>query len=374
MKMEFFNKQLNKILGIKSEINLDLNRVLPSELVINPCGTHLYSYGISLFGFYTKKRKRLYNPILIFIINSILIIRMVIALLSSEDNSYLLIIVGDFSHYYNMRIHLNICLSQLISISLISQLINIWYYYKDIKPSFLKPFEMMSGLVSPKSIGLKNKPEIYRLLKRSKILFIVCLITSYISLLMTFFVSISTLALNYEHIYQFIFYGIPWSFIVALSVYYSSCHILWQISYFYITCFYLKIKFKTLSNEITVKVERNSRITNNFVKYLINSYGRIFREVHDYNENYWSLYLFSVLATFLTFINTCLFVGIFSEANFFVRFVMIHGSVTSYIIFAFIINTASSIAFEALKAYKLLNSHLLKNFGENITPSRRVKV
>jgi hypothetical protein len=65
MKMEFFNRHLNKILGIKSEINLDLNRVLPLELVINSSGTHLYSYGISLFGFYTKKRKKLYNPILI---------------------------------------------------------------------------------------------------------------------------------------------------------------------------------------------------------------------------------------------------------------------------------------------------------------------
>jgi hypothetical protein len=148
----------------------------------------------------------------------------------------------------------------------------------------------------------------------------------------------------------------------------------WYISYFFIICFYLKIKFETLINEIKVKIERNSRITNNFVKYLINSYSRIFREVHDYNDNYWSLYLFSVLATFLTLINTCLFVVIFSEINFFVRFVMIYGSVISYIILAFIINAASSIAFEALKAYKLLNSHLLKNFGKNITASQRVKV
>jgi hypothetical protein len=111
MKMEFFNKQLNKILGIKSEINLDLNRVLPSELVIDSSGTHLYSYGISLFGFYTKKRKKLYNPILIFIINSILTIRLAIAMLSSDENSDLLIIVGDYSHYYNIRIHLNIAFS-----------------------------------------------------------------------------------------------------------------------------------------------------------------------------------------------------------------------------------------------------------------------
>jgi hypothetical protein len=107
---------------------------------------------------------------------------------------------------------------------------------------------------------------------------------------------------------------------------------------------------------------------------LVNSYNRIFREVHDYNDNYWSLYLFWVLATFLTLINTCLFVVIFSEINFLIRFVMIYGLVMSYIIFAFIINTASSIAFEALKAYKLLNSHLLKNFGKDITASQRIKV
>jgi hypothetical protein len=285
MKMEFFNKQLNKILGIKSEINLDLNRVLPSELVINSSGTHLYSYGISLFGFYPKKRKKLYNPILIFVINCIFIIRMAIVLLSSQEYSDLLIIVRDYSHYYNMRIHLNVAIVQLLTLSLNSQLINIWYYYKDIKPLFLKPFEMMSGLVSPKSIGLKNKPEIYRLLKLTKILFILCLITVYISPLMAFSASISALALNYEHIYQFIFYGIPWSFIVGFSFHYISCHILWHISYFYIICFYLKMKFETLSNEIKTKIERNSRITNNFVEYLVNFYNRIFREVHDYNDN-----------------------------------------------------------------------------------------
>ncbi len=65
---------------------------------------------------------------------------------------------------------------------------------------------------------------------------------------------------------------------------------------------------------------------------------------------------------------------IFSEINFFMRFAVTYASIVSYIIFAFIINTASSIAFEALKAYKLLNSHLLKNFGKDITASQRVKV
>jgi hypothetical protein len=39
---------------------------------------------------------------------------------------------------------------------------------------YLKVFDMMSGLISLKSIGLTNKKEIYKLIKESKILFSFC--------------------------------------------------------------------------------------------------------------------------------------------------------------------------------------------------------
>ncbi len=45
---------------------------------------------------------------------------------------------------------------------------------KGIKPTYFKVFEMMSGLVSPKSIGLTDNEEIYKMLKLYKILFKIC--------------------------------------------------------------------------------------------------------------------------------------------------------------------------------------------------------
>ncbi|CAG2102872.1 unnamed protein product [Medioppia subpectinata] len=41
-------------------------------------------------------------------------------------------------------------------------------YRNGIKPTFLGVFQMMSGLVSPKSVGLTNQSEVNRLLRRSK--------------------------------------------------------------------------------------------------------------------------------------------------------------------------------------------------------------
>ena len=63
-----------------------------------------------------------------------------------------------------------------------SQLIYYYNYKNDIKPTFLKVFEMMSGLVSPKSIGLTNEKQIYKLIIWAKKLFIICELVSKISI------------------------------------------------------------------------------------------------------------------------------------------------------------------------------------------------
>ncbi len=39
-------------------------------------------------------------------------------------------------------------------LALFSQLLHYWKYYKNESPSYLEPFEMISGLVSPKVLDL----------------------------------------------------------------------------------------------------------------------------------------------------------------------------------------------------------------------------
>jgi hypothetical protein len=143
--------------------------------------------------------------------------------------------------------------------------------------------------------------------------------TTKITQIFAFIVSIVALGLNYEFIYQLVFFGIPWSLIIALSVHYTSNSLLWQIKYFYIICIYLKIKSNNLNNELKTRIKNKSKVSNNFVNYLIDSYN----EISDFDSNYWSTYLFWVLFISLTLINACHFAVIFSQMLFFMRIAVI---------------------------------------------------
>jgi hypothetical protein len=101
-----------------------------------------------------------------------------ITLLMSEENPELFIFLFDFSYFVNSRIHVNICVILMAILTLVSQLLHYINYKKNLKPSYFKPFDMMSGLVSPKSIGLTNEVKIYKFLKISKYLFFICDITT----------------------------------------------------------------------------------------------------------------------------------------------------------------------------------------------------
>ena len=154
------------------------SQLLPQNLVIVSAETYLYRIGLSLTTKSYVKRPKLNHPLLVFIVTVISIIKIAISLFFSENNKYYFIIVGDFGYLFGVRFLLNISAILYMLLALSSQLIHYYNYKNDIKPNFLKIFEMISGLVSPKSIGLSNEKEILRLLKVSKFLFI---ITKFIS-------------------------------------------------------------------------------------------------------------------------------------------------------------------------------------------------
>jgi hypothetical protein len=69
--------------------------------------------------------------------------------------------------------------------------------------------------------------------------------------------------------------------------------IVWQIIYFDIICLYLKLKLKSINQTI------NSYNLNqiNIIK-LMKSLNSIHNEINDYNNNYWSQFLFWFCITF----------------------------------------------------------------------------
>ena len=157
----------------KKKINV--NRVLPLHLVNKSAGSDLYRIGLSLFPFGSQKRKRIYNPYIIFSINVMFILRSILLLSLNDDNYNNYLYMGDYAFFLDkeLSIYLNCVILFVLFFLIVSHLMHFWYYKKDIKPSYLKPFEMMSGLVSPKSIGLTDTDVVYRLIKTSKTLLII---------------------------------------------------------------------------------------------------------------------------------------------------------------------------------------------------------
>ena len=149
---------------------LDLSMKLPQHLVIPSAGTHLYRYGISWFRFNQINRHFIHNPVFILIFAIIYNIRNFIAIkmTSSDDRIYLLL--GDFGYFIGAKYHINILL--MICFGYYFIFTQFVHYFDDnsVKPLYLSPFEMMSGLVSPISVGLNSHNDVKKLLKISKFL------------------------------------------------------------------------------------------------------------------------------------------------------------------------------------------------------------
>jgi hypothetical protein len=144
--------------------------ILPPETVIDSAGSHLYRIGLSLYSIGSKSRPKLNNPLFIFTIHSLVTLRHCVSMRLSEDNRYAFELLSDWSYFLNSREVIGLTVILYVLWSNISQLLHYWYHKRNIKPSYLKPFEMMSGLVSPQCIGLYNEKDITKMMKRFKLL------------------------------------------------------------------------------------------------------------------------------------------------------------------------------------------------------------
>jgi hypothetical protein len=337
--------------------SFDANKPLPLDIALNSAESHSYRIGLNLFKINDQKRSIFHNPLLIFIINSIAIIKSIIALLMTEDNKRISIIIGDFSHFLGLRIHFNLwsCLSYLFALT--SQLIYFYNYMEDIKPTYFKVFEMMSGLISPKSIGLTNKEEIYKMLKVYKILFKVCELNSEkIMPLMGFLLNIIPYAMNCS-IVDTILYGIPHSLLYTCGAYHAFTIIEWQVVYYYFICRYLKIKLKKSNQLISQTLKKSQKTSLLSIERVINSLDSSYVEIDDYNSNFWSKYLLTIWLIFGSQIVIALYCLLFVK-DLITKLIIGYAFVIWILIFLFVINTASSVNYSAKKSYKLLHKFM----------------
>jgi len=354
--------------------NFDPKLFLPNNIIIKSAGTHLYRIGLSLYPNGLESRSLLHNPWIMSITFTSLIIKFMLPLLFPDQDQRFFITIGDFSYFFNGSIHLNIAAVLITSLAFATHLIHYKNYKNHIKPTYLKPFEMIAGLVPPIRVGLTNKDTIYKFVKSARVLFICCkYFTTLVMPSAAFCLPFLTFAI-YLSFEDFLYYGLIHTFLFFLVCYYNYCTITWQLIYFHLICYHIKSKIKSINTEIKSNIERRFRPRNRDVMKYIRPLNSIYREVDEYNENYWSKFLLLIWVSFATIINTVLYLTLFVSMNFGLRFILIYSSIFFICILILIINTASSVAYEANKSYELFNTYFALDSKKQLSLAKRMKV
>ena len=309
--------------------DLDLDKPLLSVIAIKCAESYLYNIGLSLFSFGSQKRNRFHNPFLISLIICVQILKSITAILMKEDK-YRLLLIGDFAYFLNGRYFINSAIILWGLMALSTQLLHYWKYYKNESPSYLKPFEMICGLVSPKSVGLMDREDINQLLNKSKIMFQFSKFLTFGASFVCFCLSGIPLIINSTPSLYWIEF--LWTLFLTVFGYHSFNINLSQMTYFYIICLYLKLKLRNANNSITKCFEKKYKITNHRIKDILISLNSIIWEINIYNNDLWSKYLLIVLLLVIIIMGLALFQSIFGKMSFFFKMLFFYGSCLAFFI------------------------------------------
>ncbi len=126
---------------------------------------------------------------------------------------------------------------------------------------------MISGLVSPKSIGLMNREDINELLNKSKLMFEVSRDLMIVSTLCD--ICLSGIPLIIDSSFPLHLLEIFWSLLFTAFGYFSVNINFSQMTYFYIICLYLKLKLRNANNSIRKCFENKYKVTNHRMKNIL---------------------------------------------------------------------------------------------------------
>ena len=145
---------------------MDPNKCLPKELTIESVDQLIHSFGLTVDSTQRyRKRKLFFNPIIIFSFVSLFIIKEVVIISLDEKNDLIFKMLGSIGHLMGVRQHLGLSVILASILSLSFQIIYYKNYRNGIKPTFLRVFQVIWGLVPPISLGLNNVKQIKKLTK-----------------------------------------------------------------------------------------------------------------------------------------------------------------------------------------------------------------
>ena len=180
---------------------LDIEKCLPRDMIAPNVDDILYRIGLCMTSVVERPiRLALDHPFCAFIITLLYLIQRLITCSLSDDNHMVFITLGSTGYLLGIRQHYDMFFILCSIFVLCSQLIYYYNYKKSITPTFLRLFQMMSGLVPPKAIGLTDERFVLKLTKRTDKLFqLIWFNNDYIMTLFTIIFNNSYIFINANH-------------------------------------------------------------------------------------------------------------------------------------------------------------------------------
>ena len=348
------------------EITIDTSKPLPKHLIIKGADCLLYQIGLSFFNYGSEKRHIFYNPKLIFFVIITNLMRCLIMLLMSKNpesvSAQVHFYILDADYFIGAHGFVNfVCV--IVSLLIISlQLLNYYNFKNGIKPTDWRLFQVMSGSLTPDSIGLTDETQITNLIKKFKyflkmLKFNLQIITWSTSVII--YLRYPRWITTLEWIFILLPNGIHW--MMWINYVYSTY--LYQYLYFVFITEYLKMKLKQVNFKLSERINyyrgrQESKIRTITITLVLKKLNSISDEVTEYNKIYWSKFILIIWLTMLIVISSLSFAVIFVIRNVILNIILANLEIVNIISILLLIGFSSRIYSEFKFTYKLLNSSM----------------
>ena len=332
---------------------IQVKKYLPPQLWIETIDDILYSIGLCHHSVReTSKRSVLNRPLIITI--SLIIQILLRAVSNKTDNKTILQLTADFGHYMAIKEYVNTMFILFSMMALLSQSVYHYNHFIGVKPTFVRIFQVLSGSITPSSVGLNHSIQVRQLLniakwlplmkKNNETLIPFCIIAIVFGI---HYYSLGFLSSIITGIYPIIFNSVIGYYIFnLLSV---------QIFLFYILCKYILIKLKQLNQML----KKEKRINSMRIRNILHSCDALYREINEYNSTYWSKFLLIIWSLLGVTIIFLLYLVLFGSIPILIKISITYFLILYCIMHFFILSIASSVNNEANKSYKLFNSFII---------------
>lgn len=230
----------------------DPSKILSSQYIIVSIDKVLFRKGILLS--YTEDqatRSWFYQPWLVFtFVLAYMLLSQILGILIAKDN--ISRYIGLPGHLFGMKTHYCLFLLLCSMFCLSSHLIHYYNYVNEIKPTFLLVFQMISGTISPESVGLHRAKNIERLANITRYLIRIISFNNdrVIPLIATTF-QLYIYWLNESSADIFVL-GIPHSILISTHGHYLWNNIGYHFMHFYIVSLFMKKRLRCLNSKLTL--------------------------------------------------------------------------------------------------------------------------